>query len=133
MKTIITISIVAILTFACGRLDLGECTVACSEEFRVISVRVDLKGSLDNAPDSVLTLNTVLKKVYAFERNSEFFPVGFYPLITDGQFFDVDKDGTKLELIIYKGGAEKKRVEYVVGNDCCHVIKISGPEVISLD
>lgn len=124
---------IGFIALACNKLDLGDCGNVCTEEFRYVTVRVELNGSIANAPDSVLTYNTVLNRVYKFERNPTFFPVGFYPLITDGQFSDINKDGTKLEFVIYKDRREVKRVEYVVGHDCCHVVKISGPDVISMD
>jgi hypothetical protein len=56
---------------------------------------------------------------------------GIYILFTDGKMSMTSKGGTEFEFHGEKGGIEIVNEKYIIGNDLCHVKRISGKSEIT--
>jgi len=54
-------------------------------------------------------------------------------VLTDLDKTKLNKSGDDIEVKIYNDkGVIVQEVNYKIGHDCCHIVKISGPEVITI-
>ena len=52
---------------------------------------------------------------------------GIYPVLSDGEMDEIQREGTTLRLIGTLENGETYEVEFTADHDCCHVISISDP------
>ncbi len=137
MKKIIYLSLIIIL-LGCTNEDKSDCSdVACTEEFKTITISVkDSNGKpialnrfkviiLDSGSDITRSVNDT-----EFELMKQ---IGVYPLFGDenrGEY-----ENKELE-INFKGFIDNQEIvnsNYIVGADCCHVHLIEGNADIRLE
>lgn len=51
-------------------------------------------------------------------------------IINDNATSDVTYEGTEVTYVGWLGGEEIVSTDFVIGHDCCHIKKVSGPEEI---
>lgn len=120
--------IILFLFFACAENNPEDCPegIICTENFVVLAL--DLR---ENGEAVILTeyevLNLTNDNRYSFEEYQvEEWP-GYYPVISDAQFDEINKEGTTLRLLGTTDQGEPYEIDFEVAHDCCHVIPLSGP------
>ncbi|MGB3468653.1 MAG: hypothetical protein WBA74_25435 [Cyclobacteriaceae bacterium] len=106
--------------------------ISCTEV--LISVTTEIVDSENNtvALDSTHTTMEDGTIVYTYIRNDNE-DSGFYTVITDSEFDDVERSGTDLIFKGWKDGIMLIEEQFEVGRDCCHIEKLDGPELITID
>ncbi|MFZ1458017.1 MAG: hypothetical protein WAT46_18370 [Saprospiraceae bacterium] len=124
-------SMILLLCLSCTKESLDDCPaeLACTEVFVSIFVKIlkENQPSYKPAKLEVVFADTGEKKRIS-ENN-----YGTYAYINDGDMDRISKNGTTIYLI-GKDGLDKElfNEKYVIGHDCCHVIKLSGKDEITL-
>ena len=135
MKTSIfpTISILSIfLFFLLGCNDDQECAgVACTADYRIVTIEVKDQNGDPVLLDAynVLIVNTNERLTFDPEVPTG----GQYTLVEDQHMSLISSDGT---LLLFEGLINDEVIaseEFVVGHDCCHVIKVSGPDEVVIN
>jgi hypothetical protein len=58
---------------------------------------------------------------------------GVYKLISDTEINDIVKEGTDVTFYGYSNDSQIISENYKVGHDCCHVVFLSGVQVLILE
>lgn len=105
--------------------------VNCTEEYRMLTVSVK-----DSASKPVILSNYFVKKtstgeVIDFSSEDPYIDSinriqGIYFLMTDGKMGMTSKSGTEFEFLGLLDSVQIVDEKYIVGNDDCHVIMLSG-------
>ena len=66
------------------------------------------------------------------QRRSEIENYSFHIVISDSELDQIDFDGTTLVFEGWLDGIIVINQEFVIGRDCCHIEKLEGPEIISM-
>lgn len=119
------------------RIDEDECRddIICTEVFVTVSVPLVFNNlSIRDISYSTSVLKDSGKELLRHEYNKPFDMGPFFaPIVNDGHLSSVEKSGSVVILAIYDiSGKKIYEDEYTVGHDCCHVMKISGPDKIIL-
>ncbi len=89
-----------------------------------------LETFIDETGEKILTNSFSNFELNPFPQDAE---NNLLTFITDGHMGKVSFEGTALTVKFYDvGGALFREVKFVVRHDCCHVIKLSGPDRIIL-
>jgi hypothetical protein len=95
----------------------------CTEIF--VSVQVHITNSNGQAVvlDSYYSKNIVSGEKYTWESWQGSLPEnnGYYPILTDSQLHSISAEGTPIEFVGFKNGAEVVNRVFVIGHDCCHI------------
>jgi len=119
--------------FSCeetGNLPDCQDVEVCTEEFRYISVKINV-GSNSVFPDSIHTRNTKNDSSYIFE-NDFMSETNHLVVITDAQLNQLNQNGT---LLFFEGFNQNTKIfsePFVVGHDCCHIVKLQGKNELNL-
>jgi hypothetical protein len=127
MKHVLVLVILIIL--GCTKNSSDECpkNIACTEVFVSIAVKIQKENQPSFKPANleVIFSDSGYKKSVVNDFN------GMYTFINDNDLMKIQKSGTIIYLI-GKDGLDNVlfNEKYVIGHDCCHVIKLSGKDVI---
>lgn len=123
--------------FACNSSDdaVDECAsvTMCTMEFRIIGMRLNYASEEAFRPDSIYTIHKGLNKIYQFDGADFALDPSQVTVVSDAQMEDIDKNGSELELVIMHQNQELAREIFLVGHDCCHITKLSGPTELQLN
>lgn len=114
-----------------------ECpdNIACTEVFVSVVIPFDLIGiDITDVDFSKTYLESTNENIYEHKYNPPF-DIGPYHavIVTDGQLQKIMKEGSKLRFELYNTSGNKiYEATFIIGHDCCHVLKISGPDKITL-
>ena len=130
LTTIFLIACTAVL-FSCINLNTHHDDIMCTEEYRMITVRVT--DSLFNPVmltryrtikvSSGDTLNFQGEDPYMDSINQK---NGYYTLMTDGKMYLTSTSGTEFKFVGWVGEKQVVNENYIIGNDQCHVQFFSG-------
>lgn len=122
------------LLFSCTKKEMMECTddLACTEVFVSIIVQIkDAKNEtikLTKTTTEIEGSDTILIKTVF----TTFFDN--YVIVDDLSKKDLKRDGSK---VTFKGYDESNRLivneQYMIGHDCCHVVKLSGKDIVIIN
>ncbi|MFT6866428.1 MAG: hypothetical protein ACJA08_001259 [Cyclobacteriaceae bacterium] len=140
MKHIILIIIISALVFSCeeGNNSDDQCAKnqLCTEQFEIVGVYVEnLVGdpvTLDST--KVYDGNSDLIAAYTTDiSDNPFFSYGFYPVATDSDKEGIAISGTPFSI---RGWLKDQLVldkDFLIGKDCCHIVKLAGVEKVILN
>jgi len=57
---------------------------------------------------------------------------GYYVLVGDRSLKKLNKSGSRIRATGYKNGKIMLDENYVIGHDCCHVLKFSGKDTVTV-
>lgn len=125
----------AITLFACSDDDQNSSTscsdqLVCTEEFRTIIVEI---ANSENEPitlDFTRVTNVPINEELGVSNWLGLLSPGSHIVTDDGQFDNVEKEGTLFQFEGFIGGERAVNQEFLIGHDCCHVILLEGPEKI---
>lgn len=109
--------------------------IICTEVFVTVSVPlVFSRLSIRDISHSISVLKDSGTELLRHEYNKPFDMGPFYaPVVNDSNLSSIEKSGSVLILTIYDiSGKKISEDQFAVGHDCCHVLKINGPDEINL-
>jgi hypothetical protein len=108
----------------------------CTTEYRILTISI-----IDSSARPLILTNYFVRKtstgeVIEFSKEEPYADSvnkinGIYILFTDGKMAMTSKSGTEFEFHGIKGDIEIVNEKYIIGNDLCHVQRISGKPVIT--
>lgn len=122
--------VIFLLVLSCSKGDNSDCPIACSEEYRIITVSiVDSNGNPVALDDFKITNEDNGNDLTISISETEFQMMrerGTYPLFSD--LHRQEYSGRELEINFtgYINGGAVVSADYRVGADCCHVYYVSG-------
>jgi len=101
----------------------------CTEEFRTVSLQIQDSDGNPVLLDDFYTFYDSRKK---FEYTLDDFDAeeGIYPVLTDAELDEIEKEGTTLIFVGEKDGANIVEHQMVIGHDCCHIQLLEGDNKI---
>jgi hypothetical protein len=109
--------------------------IICTKSWITITIPIDLTTldikSFSHATSRIVETNNIIHE-YTFNKPLDHGP--FYATIADDNLVrNIKPTGEMIEYTIFDK-EEKVLIKrsFVIGHDCCHVIKIKGPELITL-
>jgi hypothetical protein len=119
------------------RWDDDDCPgdIACTEVFVTVAVPLEFRNlSIRDLAYSRTVRKHGGRELFRYEYNKPF-DMGPYSayIVNDSHLPDVQKSGTVVIYTLYDTSGEIVfEDEFLIGHDCCHVEKISGPDKIIL-
>jgi methionine synthase II (cobalamin-independent) len=104
----------------------------CTEEFRTISLEITNQDGDAVVLDDFYTFLDSRKK-FEYTLNDFHTENGIYPVLTDAEMDEVERQGTTLIFVGEKAGKNIVEHQMVIGHDCCHVILIEGDDKIVIE
>ena len=131
MNRILAIFLIS-LAVSCNDDDCSS--IACTTEYRLISVSlVDSEGNAVIL-DSYTVVRSDTREALSFDTDvAEFNQEGQYSIAEDQHFDQIAREGTSF---IFEGIINNEVViseNFLIGNDCCHVVKLEGPDSLTVD
>jgi len=138
MKTPLYLLLALVLTVSCNDDDNNEpdaCSIEliCTEEYRSILISIQDSEGNPFVLDEYRVTNTRSMTFVSFTFPNDLITEGSYVIAEDQHFDEVRKSGTNF---LFEGFLDDQKVieeNYSIGHDCCHVIKVSGPDVIVIN
>ena len=112
----------------CKKLDGCSTNTVCTEEFRIIYVKVT-SSSYHPLLDSYTI--TRIKDGKVVLNNSELIMESPF-IFSDTEIAETSLEGEKFLFEGYQDEIKVISEEYIFKHDCCHVIKVSGKDTINL-
>ncbi len=122
------------MLLACTKTETKECPddIQCTEVFVTIGVKVqDAFGNDILLSSSVSALEISGKELYKEQEKT-----GYHTIVTDLSKGDISKNGS---VVIFKGykkiAGEEVLIcseKFIIGHDCCHVLKLAGKDIITI-
>ncbi|MFZ1527197.1 MAG: hypothetical protein WAT19_00465 [Ferruginibacter sp.] len=140
MKALLALIFASLLmSSSCNKENAGDCQgdLVCTQDFRSVHVQVmnstapyqlDHYITKRHSDSMVIDIHSALS---AYE-DSLFRAQGTYPVLNDGHMQLTSRQGTGFTFIGYVNNLEVIRENYVIGHDCCHIVKISGRAQVNL-
>lgn len=115
-------------------LDSDDCddNLICTDEFRTISLEITNQEGDPLVLDDFYTFYDSRKK-FEYELNDIQQGHGIYPVLTDSEMDEVEREGTTFIFVGEKDGVNVIEHQMVIGHDCCHVILIEGEDKIVIE
>ncbi len=104
----------------------------CTEEFRTISLEITNPEGDPVVLDYFYTFYDSRKK-FEYTLDDVQKGEGIYPVITDADMDELDREGSILIFVGEKDGRNIVEHQMVIGHDCCHVQLIEGDDEIEID
>ncbi|WP_258102010.1 hypothetical protein [Marinoscillum pacificum] len=101
----------------------------CTEQLETIFVNVQDENGTVIALDSTGTFKNE-QLIFISSETEPNSPL--YTVLTDLDKSEVDRSGTELTFKGWKGGETYVEESYIIGHDCCHILKVEGPETITV-
>lgn len=127
------ILILLINIFSCNTTENTECPedLVCTEIFASIGTKiVNSNNEKVTLTKTVTEIEGSNNPIVTTEFNTFF---DNYTVIDDSQKNKLKKQGSKVKFVAFN---EKNQAiateEFVIGHDCCHIVKMAGPEVITI-
>ena len=134
----------SIILFIIGSFMITSCIMnrhkkgdrPCTEEYRMLTISIKDSYSKPVILDDYFVKKTSTGEIIDFSGEDPFFdsvynPQGIYMLFTDGKMYMTSVQGTEFEFHGTVDSAEVINEKYIIGNDGCHVMMLSGrPEII---
>lgn len=131
------IILLAIAVLSACRYDKdGACPadLICTLEFRAVSVQVTDSAGAAVALDSTHTIDIAKGTVVLRTPGPDPFPGGgYYTVLSDHHISNTDTGGRDFRFDGYRDGSITAQAEFRIRHDCCHIHKVSGPEVIVME
>ena len=123
---------VVLIILGCTKKSSDECpkNLACTEIFISIAVKIQKENqpSFKTEKIEVIFSDSGYRKPVVNDYN------GMYSFVNDNDINNIQKSGTIIYIIGKDGlNHELFNEKYVIGHDCCHVIKLSGKDVITIN
>lgn len=134
-KSSLLLMVVGILT-ACRYDKPGECPqdIICTMDFRSVGVQVTDTAGAPVVLDSTRTIDLAQGAVVLRSSGPEPFPAGgWYTVLTDSHMSFTDTRGRDFRFEGFLGGTLRAQANFRIKHDCCHMDKVSGPEVIVVE
>lgn len=130
-------ALLALSLFSCENesLDSDDCdfdTALCTLEFRTISLEIFTTEGNPVTLDYFYTFYDSRKK-FEYTLDDPQVGTGIYPVITDAEIDEIEKDGATLIFVGEKDGVNVVEHQMVIGHDCCHVFLIQGEDKIVIE
>ncbi|MCW5898633.1 MAG: hypothetical protein KIT10_05130 [Flavobacteriales bacterium] len=125
-----------VVLIACRYDKPGDCPkdIICTMDFRSVGVQVTDTAGAPVVLDSTRTIHLAHGAVVLRSSGPEPFPAGsWYAVLTDNHMSFTDTKGRDFRFEGFLGGARKAQALFRIRHDCCHVDKVSGPEVIVVE
>ncbi|HET8860374.1 hypothetical protein [Marivirga sp.] len=110
------------------KVDADDCQrelLLCTEEFKTILLEiVDSEGNPVVLDDFYTFYDS--RKKFEYEYNEAQAIEGIYPVITDAEIDELEREGTTLIFVGVKNGDNLVEHQMVIGHDCCHIQLIEG-------
>lgn len=142
MKTFIKLTVIIIFSTvwsACHKCieDPSPCQgdIACTEQFVSVTVPFEFDSvNLNSLDYSETFLEDTGEKIFVKKYNQPFEIGPFHAVIlSDSQMAKINKNGSNLRFELFnKSGGLIYTATFVIGHDCCHIEKLSGPDKIKL-
>ena len=137
MKNIFFTTILFAIIISCGDDDgstQDPCAsdLICTEEYRSILLTLEDSSGSPVILDAYTVTDEESGTIVDFST-LDFFGEGAYVIAEDSQFESVDMDGTSF---IFEGFINEESVvtaSFLIGHDCCHIVKINGPDSLVVD
>lgn len=109
----------------------------CTEEYRMLTVTVTDTTSQPVFLDEYFVIRTATLEKIDFSNEDPYLDSinrlqGGYFLLTDGQMGMTSESGTEFVFHGIRDTVEIVSEKYIIGNDGCHVILVSGKGIIEL-
>jgi|TARA_B110000459_G_C16302492_1_gene355553 hypothetical protein len=120
--------------FTACKEEITECDIdgaICTELFKVVSVEVKDESDQPILLDSISVVKSGTSEVLFTENPTS--TNGVYKLISDTEINDIVKEGTDVTFYGYSNDSQIISENYKVGHDCCHVVFLSGVQVLILE
>lgn len=124
-RTILAISILAAL-IACS-LDDDRTEVACTEEFRMIGLKIT-----GVELDDFYTLRVETGDTIRFTEGDTYPLVNWYPVLDDSYQPVLEGREEQFGFVGMIDGAQVVAETFVIGSDQCHIYKVSGAQSVDL-
>jgi len=122
--------------FSCEEENLNsdgcEDNLVCTEQFTTISLEITNQQGEPIVLDDFYTFYDSRKK-FEYQLNNIQQGLGIYPVLTDSEMDEIQKEGTTLIFVGEKDGRNIVEHQMVIGHDCCHVILIEGDDKIVIE
>jgi hypothetical protein len=107
-------------------------SIICTEEFRSITLEItDLDGNPVILDDFYTFYDS--RKKFEYELNDLQEGKGIYPVITDADLQELNREGSTLIFVGEKDGKNLVEHQMVIGHDCCHVLLIEGDDKLIIE
>lgn len=131
-----TLSLIFILFFILSCEDASELTnckdvEVCTDEYRSIVLKINA-GANKTLPDSTHTMNTKNGSIYSYNNHHNALEPNIFVVITDSKKTELEVNGT---LLLFEGFHQNTKLfsePYIVGHDCCHIVKKQGKIELNL-
>ncbi len=133
MKTSVY-TLLVLCTMACTKTEKADCPsdLACTQEYMSLSVKV-LNNKGEDVKLSKTTAEIAGNTNIITKTNFEPF-FNYYVILDDASLKDVSKSGST---VTFKGYYANNQLhfseKYVIGHDCCHIVKMEGKDVIIIN
>ncbi len=127
MKNLITLMTIGLM-WSCGSEKCADNTI-CTKIFKSVVVQVQNQTGEAVSLDSSATYKSgeIIFSMDEMEENLE-----YYVVLNDSHKDLIETSGTE---VIFKGWRDGEALieeTYIIGHDCCHIIKIEGPDTITV-
>ncbi len=129
--------LLSLLSYACVDDDMSNqdtcaTNLICTEEYRVILVALETNRGAPIRLDRYTVTATETGEMVSFNSFSPFdvFDVGSYVIAEDSQLESVAMDGTAFTFEGFIDGQMLVSESFLIGHDCCHVVKLEGPDTV---
>ena len=116
--------------FSCSKSEPSECPsdLACTEIFVTLTVKIQNRNNesvfLTRTTTSIEGNSKIISK-------SDWDKISAYNVLDDLSIKDLKKSGS---IVTFKGFDANNQMivneQFIIGHDCCHIVKISGKDVI---
>jgi len=120
--------------FTAYKEEISECDIdglVCTEVLKVVSVEVKDESDEPILLDSISVVKSGTSEVLFTENPTS--TNGVYKLVSDTEINDIVKEGTDVTFYGYSNNSQIISENYKVGHDCCHVVFLSGVQVLILE
>jgi hypothetical protein len=126
--------IIIIIPGACSK-EQKECTGTeiCTEVYVTIGFEVKDKSGTSVILDSIRTIIASTGELLPAEYDQTQGFDGYYAFVGDRSLKKISRKGTSLKVEGYQKGTLIVDEQYLIGHDCCHLIKISGKDLIIVE
>jgi len=121
------------ILFSCSKSESSECPtdLACTEIFVTLTVKIQNRNNesvfLTKTTTSIEGNSNIITK-------SDWDKITAYNVLDDLSLKDLKKSGSS---VTFKGFDSNNQIivneRFIIGHDCCHIVKIAGKEVIIVD
>ncbi|WP_375578827.1 hypothetical protein ABWH96_17655 [Marivirga tractuosa] len=133
----VLLAFMALTFFSCEEdaVNNDDCNLEsriCTEEFRLILLEITTPQGEPVVLDDFYTFLDSRKK-FEFDLDDFQLGSGTYPVITDAELEELNREGTTFIFVGEKDGKNLVEHQMVIGHDCCHVQLIEGDNKIVIE